>query len=94
MSNGRKDVQLNDEKGAGWASPSPSGAAVTPSDTVDLPQIARLYVGVTGNLRVLLANDTDPITLNNVPVGYHPLIVQRVYATNTTATNIVALFMD
>ena len=94
MSNGRKDVTLTDDKGAGWGSPSPSGEAVTPSDTDDLSQIARLYVGTSGNLRVLLANDTDPITLANVPVGYQPLIVQRVYATDTTADNIVALFMD
>lgn len=87
-------VSLTDDKGAGWSSPCPSAAAVTPSDTVDLAQPARLYVGVTGNLAVILANDETPVTFTAVPVGFLPLIVKRVMSTSTTATSIVACFME
>lgn len=90
----RKPIGLTDDKGAGWSSPAPSGTAVVPSDTVNLPKLARLYVGVTGDVAVILANDTAAVTLTACQVGYHPLIVKRVMATNTTAADIVALYMD
>lgn len=90
----RKPVGLTDDKGAGWASPAPSGASITPNDTTDLPRLARLYVGVSGDIAVILANDTVAIPLKNVPVGYQPLIVKRVLATGTTASELIALYME
>jgi hypothetical protein len=78
------------------------GAAVTPSDTVNIPNVATedgsgnngcvLYIGGTGNIRVLTAGGDD-VTFTQVQVGtFLPIQVLRVYATNTTATAIVALW--
>lgn len=74
--------------------PGADGAAVTPNNSTDLARVSRLYVGGTGNLRVTLRDqaDGDSVTLNSVPVGFIPLLVKRVWATGTTATNIVALY--
>lgn len=67
-----------------------SAVAVTPSDTGEIRALA-LYIGGGGNLRVLTAAGED-VLFPNVPVGFLlPLEVRRVYATNTVATNIVAL---
>lgn len=51
-----------------------------------------LYVGTTGNLAVILEGMTAAITFTSVPVGWHPLRVKRVMATNTTAANIAAVW--
>lgn len=69
--------------------------AVTPSDTVDLPTSGKaLYVGVAGDLRIVPVASPDGvgITLKNHPVGYVAVQVRRVFATGTTASQIVALF--
>ena len=74
-------------------------AAVTPSDTVNIPALTGgnnngcvLYVGGAGNLKVLTVGG-DEVTLTAVPVGtFVPVQVLRVFATGTTATNIVALW--
>lgn len=51
-----------------------------------------LYVGGAGNLRVLTEGGDD-VTFNGVLAGsYLPIQVYRVFATNTTATNIVAIW--
>jgi hypothetical protein len=75
-------------------------AAVTPSNTVDIPSVSGgtsnngcvLYVGGAGDLKV----DTiggDAVTFVAVPAGsFIPVQVTRVYATGTTATSIVALW--
>jgi hypothetical protein len=74
-------------------------AAVTPSNTVDIPAVTGgsnngcvLYVGGAGNLKVLTIGG-DEVTFTAVPVGtFVPVQVLRVFATGTTATNIVALW--
>ena len=69
--------------------------AVTPSDSTDLdPYPKALYVGVTGDVVVLPAENADgaTVTIKAHPVGYIPGRIRRVYATNTTATNILALY--
>lgn len=68
-------------------------AAVTPSDTVDLPAGVRgLYVGTGGNA-VLVGTDGVAVTFSNIASGtVLPVQVNRVNATNTTASGIVALF--
>lgn len=82
-----------DNHGYSLDSPLANGASVTPSDSSDLATVSRcLFVGTGGNLVVVL-NNGDEVTLNNVADGsYHPLRVKRVKATSTTATNIVALY--
>ena len=71
----------------------PGGArAVTPSDSVNLPYPSVVYVGVAGNVRVLTAQGDD-VTFTGVLGGtVIPVQVIRVYATSTTATNIVAIY--
>lgn len=72
--------------------PAEGGAAVTPSNTVDLTTIARsLYIGGSGDVTVDTADGSN-LTFYSVPVGFFFVRVRRVYATGTTATNIVALY--
>lgn len=65
-------------------------AAVTPSDSVDLPFIPRtLYVSVAGSVKVTMM-DGSVDTYPNLIAGRHPIRATRVWATGTTATGIVA----
>lgn len=70
------------------------GSAVTPSDSTILPDgVRRVWVGGAGALAVVFAGDTAAVTLSAVPAGTMLEIqVSKVMSTNTTATNIVALF--
>lgn len=74
---------------------SATGAvAVTPHDTNDLAGGATkgLYVGGSGNVVVIMAND-DEVTFTGLSAGVvHPFSVKRVKATGTTATSIVAVY--
>jgi hypothetical protein len=77
--------------------PHPSGVAITPSDLAGLARPTRgIYVGGTGDLRVILADDADdstPLTFKAVPVGTLLRInVKKVMSTGTTATLLIALF--
>lgn len=68
--------------------------AVTPSDTVDLSELAlRLYVGVSGAIKVDTAAD-NTVTFVAVPVGvFDPgCRIKKVHATGTAATNIISIF--
>lgn len=69
--------------------PPSSAAPVVPSDTADLPYVSRaLHIGTPGDLRVLTRNGQD-VTYRNV-TGTKILRVARVFATGTTATDIVS----
>ncbi len=77
-----------------------AAAAVTPSDTVDIPTIGStdknrgctLFVGTGGNLAVRTAAGND-VTLVNIADGsFLPIQVVRVFATGTTAADILALW--
>lgn len=67
-------------------------AAVTTSDTGALEPTRALYVGVSGNVTVDMVEGGSNLTFTAVPAGILPIQVTRVYATGTTATNIVALY--
>lgn len=82
-------------------SPAVDAVAVTPSDTVDLPNAGAgygpcraLYIGVSGDVTVQTQNGggVASVTFKSVPIGILPVRCSRVMATNTTATNIVALY--
>lgn len=77
------DTQLRNAKRA---------VLVTPSDTVDLTKPAHkgLYIGVSGAVRITTVGGSD-VTFTAVPVGFFPVTAIRVWATGTTATNIIAL---
>lgn len=74
-------------------SPAARAAAVSLSDSVDLTDWSRaLFVGVGGNVNVLLVGETSPVLFKGVASGQIlPIRAKRVYATSTTATDIVAL---
>ncbi len=71
-----------------------SAVAVTPHDSTVIPTgVTRaLYIGVSGDVTVLMADGGTAVTFKSVPIGILPVRVQRVNATNTTATNILALY--
>ena len=71
--------------------PAHGAVAVKQSDVTVIPVTRGLYVGVTGNLVVTMADGQTPITFTAAAVGYHPLQVTQVL-TATTATDIVALY--
>lgn len=77
----------------GDTSPASNFAAVTPSDSVNLTYFTRaLYVGTGGNVVVVSPSGTA-VTFSNVPDGaILPVKAMRVNSTNTTASNIVALW--
>ncbi len=64
---------------------------VIPSDTVDLPGISVLYVGVGGHVKVETRAGSD-VTFYNMNNGqFVPVQVRKVYDTGTTATNLVRM---
>lgn len=68
------------------------GVAVTKSDATLLPATRGLYIGVTGDVAVVFADGGSAVTLKAAPVGVLPVQVVQVMSTNTTATDIVALY--
>ena len=74
-------------------------AAVTPSDTARIPDVAGgvnngcvLYVGRAGNLKVETVGG-DEVTFVGINTGaFLPVQVVKVFATGTSATNILALW--
>ena len=72
--------------------------AVVPSDTADILHVDTgdvepcvLYVGVAGDVKVKTAGNNE-VTFKNVPVGFLPVQVKRVFATGTAASEIIALW--
>lgn len=70
-----------------------SAFAIAPSNTTDLPVVtSALYVGYTGNIRVICSGDTTGVVFANVPGGsFLPLRVKRVTVSGTTASGIVGV---
>ena len=67
--------------------------AITPSDATQFLEKSVLYIGTTGNVTVDMLGGGTAITFTNVFGGtFLPILVSRVYATGTTATNIVRMF--
>lgn len=74
--------------------PAWNAAAVTPNDSADLAQTCRaLYIGGAGNVKVDMAETGSAVTFVGCLAGtILPIRAERVYDTDTTATNIVALW--
>jgi hypothetical protein len=77
-------------------------AAVTPSDTANIAYVGGdgatinwpcvLYVGTGGTVKIL-TEANDEVTFTNVANGtFIPVQVVRVFATGTSASNIIALW--
>ena len=79
-----------------------NAADVTPSDTVNIPSLSTspeqrnngcvLYVGTTGDVRVLTAGGNNVVFKSVAGGTFMPVQVLRVFNINTTATNILALW--
>jgi hypothetical protein len=70
--------------------------AITPNDSTNLAEGTRaIWVGGAGNIKVTLVDDDGNhggFTLVAVPAGtLLPLAARRVYATGTTATQLIGL---
>lgn len=79
--------------GSSLSAPIEYGFAVTKSDSAELAAVSRaLYVGTGGDLRIRTAGGAD-LLFKAVPAGaLLPIRADMVFATNTTATDIVALY--
>jgi hypothetical protein len=67
-----------------------NAATVTPSDTTDLDAPSKwLYIGVSGNLEVILTGG-QTVIFRNLAVGFYPICATRIKAAETTALNIIA----
>jgi hypothetical protein len=66
--------------------------AVTPSDVTVFSEPTRgLYIGATGTIRVMHADDTATTDYPVAVAGYvYPWSVKKVYASGTSASSIVA----
>lgn len=71
-------------------SPVTGAAAVTPNDSTNLTETTvSLYIGTAGTLKVSF-EDGSTATYAAIAAGRHPLRVNRVWSTGTSATDIVA----
>lgn len=86
--------RFNGQLGPDTSLPFAAGTAVTPSDSTDLAFTANsLYIGATGTVRVRFRDDPTAVTFAAVPAGtILPVVVDRVFATGTSASSIIALF--
>ena len=74
---------------------------VLPAPAADEVAVLRrgacLYIGGTGNVKVLLEGDSDPVLFKAVPTGtFMPILVKKIYGKDgsdgTTATDILAYY--
>jgi hypothetical protein len=82
----------------GETAPAHNAFVVTPSNTTDFKDDAgeyvprAIYVGVSGNITVDMLGNGTSILFSNVPVGMWSIRVSKIYATGTTATNMVGVY--
>ncbi|WP_454280464.1 spike base protein, RCAP_Rcc01079 family [Sphingomonas sp. Marseille-Q8236] len=79
------------------SSPATRAAAITPSDTADLPDIPKgVYVGTGGDITMIGVGapaSATGITWKNVPAGsLIPFRPRRILANGTTASNMLGLY--
>lgn len=74
--------------------PAKGAKAVTPHDTNVLTggTCRALYIGVTGDVVAVLADEAASVTFKAAPVGILNVQARIVLSTGTTATNILALY--
>ena len=71
----------------------PSAAVViTPSDADTFLKPVAVYVGATGNVRIVPANGGAALTFVGLPAGSMvPCLARAVYSTGTTATSLIGV---
>jgi len=81
-------------KDADETAPAVDAKDVTPNDVTSLPAgtCSAIYIGVGGSVKLKTAQNTD-ITFVGLGTGaLLPVRAKQVFATGTTATNIIALY--
>lgn len=72
--------------------PATRALAIFPDDTAPLAWVARqLWIGTAGDVTLAPRDSKVPVLFKNVPVGILSIWTRQVFATGTTAGNIVAL---
>lgn len=68
--------------------------SVIPNDSTDLTNgiTKGIYVGVSGNLSITMADGTNVQFVNLASGIIHPIQCKRVRSSSTTATNILAVY--
>lgn len=85
-------ADANFYRNANLESPGWKAVAVTPADGADLPQVAARVMAMVAGAMVVTASGGGTVTvaaLAGVPL---PFFVDRVWATGTLATGIVAIY--
>lgn len=73
--------------------PAVRAEAITKSDSTTYTGIRGVYVGGAGDLAVKMRESDAAVTFAGVPAGaVLPIRPKLIMSTNTTATNIVALY--
>lgn len=55
------------------------------SDTADLPQAGRIYIGAAGTLTIILKNDSIPLAWTVDQPTLLPIVVKRILSTGSDA---------
>lgn len=72
--------------------PALKAVSVTPNDSTTILETSCLYVGTGGDVKVTMSCGLD-VTFPNVQDGtFMPIKVQKVFATGTAASDIVAMY--
>ena len=71
--------------------PIQKAESITPNDSNDIEITRGLIVAAAGNISVVFAGDTSPVTIAVSANLVYPFSVQQIRATGTTATGIIAL---
>jgi hypothetical protein len=81
-----------DRSCGGQGQPATDALLVTPNDSSDLPFITRaVYIGGAGNLAVVMHSGLVAVFVSLPAGSLIPVRVVKVFATGTTATNLLAM---
>jgi hypothetical protein len=73
--------------------PAQYAFAVVPDDGADLPQLTRgVYLGSGGNLHCSMQNGDEITFVGMVGGVVHPIAACKIFATGTTAADIVGVY--
>lgn len=77
----------------GLNSPASRFVAITPNDAADIAKASRgIYVGTSGDVRIT-DGFGNTVTFKNLVAGViHPIRAHRIWATNTSAIDIIAVY--
>jgi hypothetical protein len=66
---------------------------ITKNDSADLTfNTIAIYLGVSGDLRILDINNNEVILKSLVAGIWHPIRIKKVFSTNTSASDIVGAY--